>query len=108
MNAVSIPGSEELEVLSPSCIEIVQDISSRTSKEYPGVKDLLPVLKWKGISQIYFRESGIFHTNFCHCGVILRGSFRQFHSPMPRIPSLRASFNRPAAEAAFEVAQFWK
>ncbi|GBN77650.1 hypothetical protein AVEN_131335-1 [Araneus ventricosus] len=25
MNAVSIPGSEELEVLSPSCIEIVQD-----------------------------------------------------------------------------------
>ncbi|GBN42260.1 hypothetical protein AVEN_213207-1 [Araneus ventricosus] len=24
MNAVSIPGSEELEVLSPSCIEIVQ------------------------------------------------------------------------------------
>ncbi|GBL63550.1 hypothetical protein AVEN_31771-1 [Araneus ventricosus] len=26
MNAVSIPGSEELEVLSPSCIEIVQDL----------------------------------------------------------------------------------
>ncbi|GBO38064.1 hypothetical protein AVEN_174368-1, partial [Araneus ventricosus] len=24
MNAVSIPGSEELDVLSPSCIEIVQ------------------------------------------------------------------------------------
>ncbi|GBM97275.1 hypothetical protein AVEN_128807-1, partial [Araneus ventricosus] len=24
MNAVPIPGSEELEVLSPSCIEIVQ------------------------------------------------------------------------------------
>ncbi|GBL84313.1 hypothetical protein AVEN_118682-1 [Araneus ventricosus] len=24
MNAVSVPGSEELEVLSPSCIEIVQ------------------------------------------------------------------------------------
>ncbi|GBN64116.1 hypothetical protein AVEN_117524-1, partial [Araneus ventricosus] len=24
MNAVSIPGSEESEVLSPSCIEIVQ------------------------------------------------------------------------------------
>ncbi|GBM36503.1 hypothetical protein AVEN_136796-1, partial [Araneus ventricosus] len=24
MNAVSIPASEELEVLSPSCIEIVQ------------------------------------------------------------------------------------
>ncbi|GBO22583.1 hypothetical protein AVEN_1307-1 [Araneus ventricosus] len=27
MNAVSIPGSEELEVLSPSCIEIVQGAS---------------------------------------------------------------------------------
>ncbi|GBL92308.1 hypothetical protein AVEN_35851-1 [Araneus ventricosus] len=25
MNAVSIPGSEEFEVLSPSCVEIVQD-----------------------------------------------------------------------------------
>ncbi|GBO16547.1 hypothetical protein AVEN_45102-1, partial [Araneus ventricosus] len=24
MSAISIPGSEELEVLSPSCIEIVQ------------------------------------------------------------------------------------
>ncbi|GBM93104.1 hypothetical protein AVEN_128824-1 [Araneus ventricosus] len=28
MNAVSIPGSEELEVLSPSCIEIVQPTKS--------------------------------------------------------------------------------
>ncbi|GBM80051.1 hypothetical protein AVEN_45037-1 [Araneus ventricosus] len=28
MNAVSIPGSEELEVLSPSCIEIVQCTST--------------------------------------------------------------------------------
>ncbi|GBN77956.1 hypothetical protein AVEN_229497-1 [Araneus ventricosus] len=30
MNAVSIPGSEELEVLSPSCIEIVQSESALT------------------------------------------------------------------------------
>ncbi|GBM12787.1 hypothetical protein AVEN_139768-1 [Araneus ventricosus] len=30
MNAVSIPGSEELEVLSPSCIEIVQEKTNRT------------------------------------------------------------------------------
>ncbi|GBO06718.1 hypothetical protein AVEN_56693-1 [Araneus ventricosus] len=30
MNAVSIPGSEELEVLSPSCIEIVQCGSADT------------------------------------------------------------------------------
>ncbi|GBL78566.1 hypothetical protein AVEN_65167-1 [Araneus ventricosus] len=29
MNAVSIPGSEELEVLSPSCIEIVQEESEK-------------------------------------------------------------------------------
>ncbi|GBM67424.1 hypothetical protein AVEN_219231-1 [Araneus ventricosus] len=29
MNAVSIPGSEELEVLSPSCIEIVQGFDNR-------------------------------------------------------------------------------
>ncbi|GBM77093.1 hypothetical protein AVEN_268232-1 [Araneus ventricosus] len=38
MNAVSIPGSEEFEVLSPSCIEIVQghlfeDASRRMSKK---------------------------------------------------------------------------
>ncbi|GBM59039.1 hypothetical protein AVEN_7419-1 [Araneus ventricosus] len=31
MNAVSIPGSEELEVLSLSCIEIVQDLLKNTS-----------------------------------------------------------------------------
>ncbi|GBO29296.1 Cadherin-87A, partial [Araneus ventricosus] len=31
MNAVSIPGSEELEVLSPSCIEIVQDTAVGTT-----------------------------------------------------------------------------
>ncbi|GBM62046.1 hypothetical protein AVEN_144270-1 [Araneus ventricosus] len=30
MNAVSIPGSEEFEVLSPSCIEIVQSVLEAT------------------------------------------------------------------------------
>ncbi|GBM86745.1 hypothetical protein AVEN_198514-1 [Araneus ventricosus] len=44
MNAVSIPGSEELEVLSPSCIEIVQE--SR-SGDYSRVSpcDVTPVRK---------------------------------------------------------------
>ncbi|GBL72973.1 hypothetical protein AVEN_128152-1 [Araneus ventricosus] len=36
MNAVSIPGSEELEVLSPSCIEIVQAINAWLGQGYFG------------------------------------------------------------------------
>ncbi|GBM84181.1 hypothetical protein AVEN_61029-1 [Araneus ventricosus] len=38
MNAVSIPGSEELEVLSPSCIEIVQHTHSYGEENELGSK----------------------------------------------------------------------
>ncbi|GBM91507.1 hypothetical protein AVEN_118225-1 [Araneus ventricosus] len=48
MNAVSIPGSEELEVLSPSCIEIVQyRVISLNNSTFTGICiGLLDYLHW--------------------------------------------------------------
>ncbi|GBO34181.1 hypothetical protein AVEN_116923-1 [Araneus ventricosus] len=60
MNAVSIPGSEELEVLSPSCIEIVQC----TKNEIARIMQKVPIKKAPGYDGIDFIVlKTIFRTN---------------------------------------------
>ncbi|GBN88583.1 hypothetical protein AVEN_80092-1 [Araneus ventricosus] len=53
MNAVSIPGSEELEVLSPSCIEIVQS-RPRPRERMPAAESHPASVMYKPLGLIHY------------------------------------------------------
>ncbi|GBL77969.1 hypothetical protein AVEN_143294-1 [Araneus ventricosus] len=68
MNAVSIPGSEELEVLSPSCIEIVQLLFFEDPRNcYTKKSKRLVPSKMKGIDHFGAHNYAVFQVAQSSC-----------------------------------------
>ncbi|GBM99051.1 Beta-hexosaminidase subunit beta [Araneus ventricosus] len=96
MNAVSIPGSEELEILSPSCIEIVQGERSPPGSPWP-----LPKSWERSPTQLTIDpEMFYMSSNAKGCDVILEGLRRyekmividlkgQKHPDLPQLEGLQ-------------------